>query len=131
MSATTSMSASAFNDAERPILTMKWSSTTMIRIGFELCMPGLAWIRSSLHLNRSTTSGIAVNLQAATERLGSLAHIQQSEVAAGVQSRFDDFEAGAIIIDLQANLIERVAQPDNDRLCTGVFERVHHRFLSD
>src|SRR5579864_3293352 len=35
-SATTSISGSTFNEAESPMRTMKWSSTTRIRIGFGL-----------------------------------------------------------------------------------------------
>src|ERR1700722_11069938 len=82
-SATTSMSGSTFKEAERPIRTMKWSSTTRIRIGFELFIVHFQGRDGNLYRDARSASELALDLQMAAHRLRALPHVQESEMSGG------------------------------------------------
>src|ERR1700722_17639827 len=82
-SATTSMSDSTFKDADRPMRTMKWSSTTRIRIGFEFFIDPFWGLKRNLHGDASPAPGLALDAQMAAHRLRALAHVEETEVPRG------------------------------------------------
>src|SRR5215469_9698342 len=109
----TSMSGSTFRDDDSPMRTMKWSSTTRIRIGFEFCIVRLRRTRNlpiSRNYDRqpSSASRLALNSQLAAHGLGTLAHVEQPKMAARRILTRD--EARAVIRHCQANRSRRIRQ---------------------
>ena len=68
--------------------TMKWSSTTRIRIGFEFfinpfwAMP-FSGMEGNLHGDARSVTGLALDPQVAAHRLRALAHVEESEMSRG------------------------------------------------
>src|SRR5437764_8864742 len=62
-SATTSMSGSTLRDADRPMRTMKWSSTTKMRMGFKLGIGSDGGLQHDLDGNAGAMAGSAINYE--------------------------------------------------------------------
>src|SRR5262249_50222850 len=82
-SPTTSMSGSTLSEAERPMRTIKWSSTTRIRLGFRFFIGLRDSVQRHLNENFGPRAGLAVDFELGTHRLRPLAHIEQSKMPGG------------------------------------------------
>src|SRR5215831_20305927 len=82
-SPTTSMSGSTLREAERPMRTMKWSSTTRIRLGFGFFIGLRGSVYRYLNENFGSLAGLGLDFELGTHRLRPLAHIEQSKMSGG------------------------------------------------
>src|SRR5215471_8006893 len=128
-SATTCMSGSTFKEADKPIRTMKWSSTTSMRICFGLGIEGWLCIDWNFHRNCSALVCKRVDLQIATEAVCAFAHVEQSEMSCG--HACSRIEAASVIADCEPHLFRRVCERYFDILGLTVFCGISNGFLTD
>src|ERR1700704_1115723 len=103
------MSGSTFSEADRPMRTMKWSSTTRMRMGFEFGI-GNSLMFANLDGYVRSSSGCGVDLQMRADGLGAFPHVQHSEVASRV--RLVWHETSAVISHFQNYFVRAVLQFD-------------------
>src|SRR5579862_1110028 len=126
---TTSMSGSAFREAVKPMRTMKWSSTTRIRIGFLLVVKHLLRVLSNFDRDCCAFRWIALYVQATAHGLGSFAHIENAEMSC--TTRLLRVETFAVVGHREPNESGSVPQLDGDGAGTPMLYRIPHRLLSN
>src|SRR5262249_29128507 len=127
-SATTCMSASTLRDAAKPIRTMKWSSTTRIRI----CLNGFicsVWFYQNDNPDACSRTGLAFEFESTAHRLRPLPHVQQSEMAGG--GTLCRVKPAPIIANAKSNAVKIVLQFDGHVLGMAMVDGIRHCLLSD
>src|SRR5581483_4530226 len=128
-SATTSISGSTFREAESPIRTMKWSSTTRIRIGFEVFIRERRFVERNVYCDGRPVSWLALDLESGSHRLSPLAHIQQTKVSdAGY---FAGREALAIVTDAETDASRAINELYPNLLSLAVLYGIGNSFLAN
>src|SRR5581483_3457105 len=128
-SATTSISGSTFREAESPIRTMKWSSTTRIRIGFEVFIRDWRFVERNVYCDGRPVSWLALDLESGSHRLGPLAHIQQTKVSdAGY---FAGREALAIVTDAETDASRAIIELYSNMPSLAVLYGIGNSFLAN
>src|SRR5437868_12717040 len=123
------MSDSTFRDADSPIRTMKWSSTTRICMGFEFGIGNGLLLETVFHMNIGPLPRRAIDLQARADRLSALAHIQHSKVSrcGGVIG----IEASPVVADSKNNPFWAVLKFDSNLRRLAVLDCIGYSFLPD
>src|SRR5882724_589245 len=103
------MSGSTFREADRPMRTMKWSSTTRMRMGFELGI-GNSLVFANFYCNVCSASGRAVDPQMRADGFSAFSHVKHSKVTGRVW--LVGTEASAIVAHFQNHFFGAVLQFD-------------------
>src|SRR6266850_6542406 len=128
-SATTSMSGSTFREADSPMRTMKWSSTTRMRMGFGLAIGNGLMFGLNFDRNMRSTARPAIDLQLGTNGLGTLPHVEHSKVPRGVRLLWT--EALAVVAHSQYHFVCGVLQFDLNLGGMAVLDGISDSFLAD
>src|SRR5215467_47005 len=121
------MSGSTLREAERPMRTMKLSSTTRIRLGFGFFIGLRGSVHRHLNENFGSLAGLAIDFELGTHRLRPLAHIEQSKMPGGERRN----KAAAVVCYGQVYVPGSVAELNRDLGRAAMLDRVGDSFLSD
>src|SRR5258706_7308027 len=123
------MSDSTFREADRPMRTMKWSSTTRMRMGFEFGIGNSLIFGSNFYCDVCSASECAVDLQTGADGFGAFPHVQHAKVPRGVRLVWT--EASSVVAHFQNHSFRAVLQFDLHLGGIGVLDGIGNSFLAD
>src|SRR5579859_993564 len=117
-----------------PSLTMRWSSTSNMRINVLLPYPGLALTSERNHRNDLRAAPKSTDdVQPASQQFQAFVHANNAEAAAFLVAKGDggQIKPHSVVSNGQAQFVLFDAQFDIDVLCLSMLARVTERFLDD
>src|SRR2546423_1745416 len=109
--------------------TMKWSSTTRMRMGFEFGIGNSLTFGANFYCDVCSASGCAVDLQARADGFGAFPHVEQSKVPGGVRLIWT--ETPAVVGHSQNYFVRVVLQFDRDAVAFFKHGSVLQLFADD